>query len=216
MPTSFIQKLYEDFKSSGQYHLPAELMPPEKGYILTKWVRELFIHYQDEGIVARALDDLPPLKLSNQPGLNLSLQHIHKFIIGEQNLIPLEAKKNIVAAAIGHSSSQEAWEKIVPLLLHQWAGMNRETVQEEVSWKFSPVGEALWVITWFFMEREGIQPPKSTKHTCERFPYYTWTTAMGNENPGQISLWETDNCLCRWEWLANDLFYHWLQTDKAP
>ena len=93
MPSSFIQKLYEDFKSSGEYHIPAELVPPERGYIITQWVRELFIHYQEEGIVARALDDLPPLKLSNQPGLNLSLQHIHKFIIGEQNLIPLDAKK---------------------------------------------------------------------------------------------------------------------------
>ena len=215
MPSSFIQKLYEDFKSSGQYHLPAELVPPDKGYILTSWVRELFIHYQEEGIVARALDDLPPLKLSHQPGLNLSLQHIHKFIIGEQNLIPLDAKKNIVAAAIGHDTSQEAWKKIIPLLLHQWAGMNRETVQEEVSWKFSPVGEALWVITWIFMEREGVQPPRATQLTCERFPYYTLTIDKGNEVPGQFSLWEPDNCLCRWEWLANDLFYHWLQSANA-
>jgi len=216
MPSSFIQKLYEDFKSSGEYHLPAELMPPEKGYILTNWVRELFIHYQEEGIVARALDDLPPLKLSHQPGLNLSLQHIHKFIIGEQNLIPLDAKKNIVATAISHDSSQDAWKKIIPLLLKQCAGMSRETVQEEVTWKFSPVGEALWLITWVFMEREGVQPPRSTQLTCERFPYYTWTVDREKEVPGQFSLWEPDNCLCRWEWLANDLFFHWLQADKAP
>ena len=204
-----------ELATSKTYQVPAELVPPDKGYILTSWVRELFIHYQEEGIVARALDDLPPLKLSNQPGLNLSLQHIHKFIIGEQNLIPLDTKKNIVAAAIGHDSAQAAWKKNIPLLLKQFTGMSRETVQEEVSWKFSPVGEALWVITWFFMEREGVQPAKATRLTCERFPYYTWATGNGNETTGQISLWEPDNCLCRWEWLANDLFFHWLQSDKA-
>ena len=37
--------------------------------------------------------------------------------------------------------------------------MNRETVQEEVTWRFSPVGEVLWVLTWFFMEREEVVPP---------------------------------------------------------
>lgn len=216
MSSSLIQKMYEDFKSSGEYHIPMELMPPEKGYILTNWVRELFIHYQEEGIVARALDDLPPLKLSNQPGLNLSLQHIHKFIIGEQNLIPLDAKKNIIATAISHDSSQDTWQKIIPLLLKQCAGMSREMVQEEVTWKFSPVGEALWVLTWFFVEREGVQPPRTTRLVCQRFPYYSWAINEGSDISGQLSLWEPDNSLCRWEWLANDLFFHWLQTNMAP
>jgi len=67
-----------------------------------------------------------------------------------------------------------------------------------------------------FYGAEGVQPPRSTQLTCERFPYYTWTVDKGNELSGQFSLWEPDNCLCRWEWLANDLFFHWLQADKAP
>jgi hypothetical protein len=215
MASSLIQKMYEDFKSRGEYHIPKELVAPERGYKLTSWVRELFIHYQEAGIVARALDDLPPIQLSTQPGLNLSLQHIHKFIIGEQNLIPLDAKKYIVENAISPVSSQDAWQKIIPLLLKQCRGMSRETVQEEVTWKFSPVGEALWVITWFFMERECVQPPRSTRLICQRFPYYYWVMDEENGSPGQFSLWEPDNCLCRWEWLANDLFFHWLQADRA-
>jgi hypothetical protein len=28
------------------------------------------------------------------------------------------------------------------------------------------------------------------------------------------SLWLPDNQLCRWEWLAADLFYQWLQTGE--
>ena len=54
-------------------------------------MRELFSHYQAEGVVARALDDLPAIKLSSD--LNLALQDIHKFIISDLNLIPLEGKK---------------------------------------------------------------------------------------------------------------------------
>lgn len=214
MTTSLIQKLYEDLKNRGEYTIPPALLPPEKGYILIKWVYELFIHYESHGIVARALDDLSPIKLSSQPGINLSLQDIHKFIISDLNLIPLEGKKRIIENAIHYASSAEAWQHMVPLLLSQLNSLNRETVQEDLSWKFSPVGEMLWVITWFFMERESIQPPKPTQLICQRFPYYLWVTAAEGAGPVQQSLWEPDHPLCRWEWLASDLFYNWLQTQK--
>jgi hypothetical protein len=212
MAPSLIQKMHDDFKTRGEFHIPVELMPPAKGYILTNWVRELFNHYATAGIVARALDDLPAIKLSHQPDLNLVLQDIHKFIISDLNLIPLDAKKKILEHAVGHETSATAWQHIIPLLLAQLKGMGRETIQEEVTWKFSPVGEVLWVLTWFFMEREDVQIPKMVRLTCQRFPYYSWSGEKEEDIPGQQILWAPDNALCRWEWLANDLFLHWLQT----
>lgn len=211
---SFIQKIYEEFKTKGDFGIPPELLPPERGYLLIRWVRELFIHYDTEGIVARALDDLPTIKLSTQPGLNLSLQDIHKFIISDQNLIPLENKKKIIEFAIGLTSTGEAWHHIISILLSQFKGLNREMVQEEVSWKFSPSGEALWVLTWFFMEREAVEPPQSNWLICHRFPYYLWSTDGKGENSLRQSLWEPDNPFCRWEWLASDLFYSWINNHK--
>ena len=214
MASSLIQKMYEDFKARGEYSIPQELLPPEKGYCLNAWVRELFNHYQAEGIVARALDDLPAIKLSQQPDLNLALQDIHKFIISDLNLIPLEGKRKIIEQAVRHETGAEAWHHIIPLLLEQLQGMNRETVQEEVTWRFSPVGEVLWVLTWFFMEREEVVPPRSTRLVCNRFPYYTWILEKEGEPSVVQSLWLPDNPLCRWEWLAADLFYQWLQTGE--
>lgn len=206
--------MHEDFKTKGEFHIPAELMPPAKGYILTHWVRELFKHYAEAGIVTRALDDLPAIRLSHQPDLNLALQDIHKFIISDLNLIPLDAKKKILEHAVDHETSAIAWQYIIPLLLAQLKGMGRETIQEEVTWKFSPVGEVLWVLTWFFMEREDVQIPKMARLICQRFPYYSWRSEKWGDSSDQQILWAPDNALCRWEWLANDLFLHWLQTDK--
>jgi hypothetical protein len=214
MASSLIQKMYEEFKARGEYSIPRDLQPPEQGYCLTAWVRELFIHYQAEGIVARALDDLPAIQLSREPGLALALQDVHKFIISDLNLIPLEGKKKIIEQAAGHESSAAAWGSIIPLLLEQLRGMNREAVQEEVTWKFSPVGEVLWVLTWFFMEREKVVPPRATRLQCSRFPYYTWVLEKQGEPPVIQSLWAPDNPLCRWEWLAADLFYQWLQSGE--
>jgi hypothetical protein len=215
MGSTLIQKLHEEFKKQGAHTIPQEFVPPDNGYILTKWVHELFIHYKEQGIVDRSLDELPPIKLSMQAGLSLTLQNIHKFIISDLNLIPLEGKKNIIENATGHESSAAAWQAIIPLLLSQLQGLNRETVQEELSWKFSPVGEMLWVITWFFMEREAINPPAKIILVCDRFPYYLWVTEQQKEGSVQQSFWQPDNPLCRWEWLAMDLLLHWLQTNQV-
>jgi hypothetical protein len=215
MVTSLIQTIHEDYKKRGQCEIPQNLLPPQKGYILINWVRELFIHYETEGIVSRALDDLPPILLSTQNGLRISLQDVHKFIISDLNLIPLEGKKRIIQQAVHAHSSKKAWQQIIPVLLLQLHGMNRETVQEEVSWRFSPVGEILWVLAWFFMELENILPPSNTLLICDRFPYYMWVTEAKVEVGFKESLWQPDNPLCRWEWLAMDLFYNWLQAPPA-
>jgi hypothetical protein len=208
MGKSIIQKIYEDFKETKNFTLPQHLLPPEKGYNLIKWVQELFVYYQDEGIIVRAFDDLPPLKISSQCGLDTTIQDMHKFIISDLNLISLETRKTIVEHAISHPSSQEAWQKISPLLLERLMNMDDETVREDLTWKFSPIAEILWVVTWFFMEREEVIPPQSTYMTSNRFPYYLWLTEEKNQ-----SLWEPENPLCRWEWLALDLYNTWRKTN---
>ena len=132
---------------------------------------------------------------------------MHKFIISDLNLIPLETRKTVVEHAFSHTASQEAWQKISSLLLERLINMDDETVREELTWKFSPVAEILWVVTWFFMEREQVIPPQSTYLISNRFPYYQWLTEEKNQ-----SLWEPENPLCRWEWLALDLYNKWIKT----
>ena len=211
MASSLIQRMYQDFKSKGRYTVPKELLPPEKGYHIRSWVQELLLYYKEAGVITRTLADLPQIKLSNQSGLNITLQDIHKFIIGEQNLIPFETKKRIVENSIGYSSSNNAWQEVRSILVALLKDLGRDSVQEELSWKFSPVGQALWVITWFFMEREDIKPPADTCMICHRFPYYLWQNTDVKDNFLKQSLWEPDNPYCRWEWLAADLFYNWLK-----
>lgn len=206
MQKSIIKKIYNDFKATKKFVLPEYLLPAEKGCNLTNWVRELFIYYKAESIIARPFDDLPPLKLSNHSGLETTVQDVHKFIISDLNLMSFDIRKTIVENAVSHPSSLEAWQKIIPILSDQLKNMNNATVMEELSWKFSPVVEILWAISWFFMEREEVVPPPSTSCISNRFPYYVWLTE--EKTP---SLWEPENPLCRWEWLALDLYNEWIK-----
>jgi hypothetical protein len=210
MGKSIIQKIHMDFKETKNFTLPEDLLPPDKGYILLKWVRELFIYYQEEDIVVRAFDDLPPLKLSQQEGLDTTIQDVHKFIINDLNLIPLETRKSVVEHAVSHPSSQQAWQSIAALLLDHMRNHDKETAMEDLTWKFSPVAEILWVVTWFFMERENVVPPQSIHLISSRFPYYLWLTEEKKQ-----SLWEPENPLCRWERLALDLYDKWRNPKKC-
>lgn len=208
MPQSIIQKIHKEYKETKQITLPEDLLPLKKGYNLIKWIKELFLYYQEEGIIVRAFDDLKPLKLSNQSGLDITVQDVHKFIVSDLNLIPLEIRKTTIEHAISHPSSLEAWQKMAQLLLEQLQNLDDETVREELSWKFSPITEILWAVTWFFLEREEVTPPQSTYLISNRFPYYMWL----KEDKG-LSLWEPENPLCRWEWLVLDLYKKWSKNN---
>ncbi len=207
MQKSIINKIHRDFRKTGHFDLPEHLLPQEKDLIMVSWVRELFHCYHETGIIIRAFDDLPPLKLSTQAGLDTTVQDIHKFIINDMNLMPLETRKAIVKHSIAHSSSHSAWQQIIPLLLSQLKGLDNEEVLEALSWKFSPIAETLWVITWLFIERQKAVPPQSVHMTSHRFPYYLWLTDEKKQ-----SLWLPENPLCRWEWLALDLYKEWTKT----
>ncbi|MEI6125565.1 MAG: hypothetical protein WCQ99_03330 [Pseudomonadota bacterium] len=206
MPELTIKKIHEEYKNTKTFTLPEHLLPYAQGYNLISWAKELLLYYQQEDVVVRPFDDLPSLKISEQPGLAISVQDIHRFIISDLSLIPLETRKLLMTHAVRHSSSLEAWHHIAPLLLDQLEHREREIIMEELTWKFSPVAELLWVITWFFMEREAVFPPRGTHAEVHRFPYYVWLT-----EEKKLSLWEPEIPLCRWEWLAMDLYNEWMK-----
>ena len=86
---------------------------------------------------------------------------------------------------------------------------SRQSVAEELSWRFSPVAEILWALTWVFMEREQAAAPAGVRLACSRFPYYQWLT-----DDGALTLWAPEQPLCRWERLAFDVFERWQAENK--
>lgn len=210
MPTSIIKKMHEELITTKHFTIPEHLLPRTKGYNLMAWAHELILYYDQDGIVVHPFDDLPPLKLSQDAALETTIQDVHRFIISDVSLIPLETRKSLVTHAVRSGSSQEAWQKMVPLLLRELRHLDQDSIAEELSWKFSPVAELLWAATWFFMEREAVRPPTSLQLVTSRFPYYLWLTPESRQ-----SFWEPEEPLCRWEWLALDLYREWLKQSAA-
>jgi len=89
-----IKRIYKEFKDTKKFVLPDNLLPFEKGYNLAAWVKELFDYYREESIIVRPFDELPGLRLSKEEGLTLTIQDVHKFIINDLNLIPLDTREN--------------------------------------------------------------------------------------------------------------------------
>ena len=202
MDESVIKRIHAEFKDTKKFTLPDSLLPFEKGYNLVSWVKELFVYYRAEEIIVRPFDDLPGLRLSNEEGLTVTIQDVHKFIINDLNLISLETRKKVIGQAVSGANVQEAWENIVPLLLPFIKNLDKETLMEELSWKCGPVSEILWALSWIFMEREQVEVPDDISMVCSRFPYFQW------QAKGDIqSMWEPEEPICRREWLALDLYY---------
>jgi len=208
MDSLIIQKIYREFKDTKTFTLPPELQPCPRGVNLLRWMKQLADYYREQGIVVRPFDELPPLRLSAESGLETTVQDVHKFIISDLNLISADIRRQIFTHAVSHANARESWQYIAPLLSEQFEGLDRAGVVEELTWTFSPVAEVLQALTWFFMEREGVVPPEGTCMVSERFPYYRWGTAEGRQ-----SLWAPENRICRREWLAFDLYGKILSTD---
>jgi hypothetical protein len=201
MHKTIIQTIFEEFKQTRQVTLPGHLLPYEKGYNLVQWLGELFAYYCQEGIIVRPFDDLPPLRLSGEPGIETTVQDVHRFLINDLNLLSPEIRRETVEQSIGHGASAEAWERIAALLAPYLRKLDRETAREELSWAFSPVVEMLHALALIFMEREQAGPPDTVRMAMARFPYYLWLAPDGR--PG---MWAPESGLCRWEWLAMDLY----------
>lgn len=209
MKESVIKNIYIEFKEKKQFTLPAHLLPAQQGCNLLCWLQELLLYYENIDLVVRPFDELPPLRLSSQEGLGITAQDIHRFIINDLNLIPPRTRRTILEHAAAHGSADDAWLYVLPLLAAQLQGASKETVIEDLSWRFSPVAEILLALTWIFMEREQVTPPRGVRLVCDRFPYYQWLT----EN-GRLSLWEPEQPLCRWERLAFDVYEAWMAQGK--
>ena len=202
--TTRIYRLHQEWIETKKVSLPDDLLPGDRGYNLLAWARELLACYAADGIVVRPFDDLPEFRLSSAGTVSITAQDVHRFIISDVSLIPLETRRAMVEHAVRAASSRDAWEKIALLLLEQLRHEDEDTVRDGLSWKFSPVAELLWAATWFFMEREDVRPPASIHMVSHRFPYYLWMDADKRQG-----FWEPEEGLCRWEWLALDLYRRW-------
>jgi len=207
MGKTIIEKIHLEFKEKKRFTLPEHLVAPEQGYMIRDWIRELATYYREESIIVRPFDELPPLKLSQQDGIETAVQDIHKFIISDLNLIPMDIRKKIFQELADKPSPTEAWEAVTALLLDQLQKLDAGTVKEEMTWKFSPIAEILWALTWVFMEQEGVTPPKTIRMVTSRFPYYVWLSG-----DGKPAFWEPESPWCRWEWLALDLYTAWQKS----
>jgi len=203
MQSNAIEKLWHEYKDRRQISLPDHLCPAPRGCNLLPWARELFDYYRAHGVIVRPFDDLPPLRLSGEADITTTIQDVHRFILSDVNLVPLEVRRAVLQQACHHDATLEAWQHIRPLLLAYFQGMDQDAILEDLSWKFSPVAEVLWALTWLFLDREQIATPPAIRFVSRRFPYYLWLDADGRQ-----ALWEPDHHLCRWEWLALDLYRH--------
>ena len=209
MKEHIIKKIHIEFKETKQFTLPAHLLPAQQGCNMLCWLQELLRYYDEIDQVVRPFDELPPLRLSSQNGLGLTAQDLHRFIINDVNLIPPRTRRMLLSQAASHGSADDAWLHVLPLLAGLLQDASRETVKEDLSWRFSPVAEILVALTWVFMEREQVFPPQGLRLVCDRFPYYQWLT-----DDGRLGLWEPEQPLCRWERLAFDVYDTWLAQSK--
>jgi len=208
MGDPLIKKIYQEFKDTKKFTLPDALLPFEKGVNLVAWARELYTYYDEEAIVVRPFDELPPIRLSREETLPLTIQDVHKFIINDLNLIPVNTRKHIFAPVVASGSATDAWERTAPILVPLVSDMDRETLMEELSWQCGPISEVLWALSWFFMELEKVSVPDTIQMVCSRFPYYRW---QARENVQ--SMWEPEPPVCRREWLAFDLYNRVITQD---
>ncbi len=200
MPTPLIKKLHEIYLETKTVDLPPELLPAPSGFNLIAWTRELYEHYREEGLIVRAFDALPPLKLSAEEQISLRIQDVHAFIINDLNMIPMKTRRAVIGETLAHTHAEQAWKSISDILLESMRELDPDEMQQDLSWNYSPVSELLWVLSWFFLEMEGVQPPKTTSMRSTRFPYYHW-----DKEDGTASMWEPEIALCRPQWLAMDL-----------
>lgn len=201
MSDTLIGKIYAEFKETGKFLLPDHLLPPQQGYAIIPWARELFTYYRSAGVVVRPFDELPPLRLAATDRIGTTIQNVHAFLINDLNLIPSETRRAVIGCALEEEDPAAAWEKIAPVLAARYRDTDDETLRDELSWKFSPVAEILQALTWFFMERLSVTPPAQFEMASQRFPYYAWQ--QGDGSPG---FWQPEEALCRPEWLALDLY----------
>lgn len=202
---SRIQTLYEELVATRRITVPEDLQPRRNGYNLLAWARELIAYYDQYGVVVRPFDDLPQFRLSSDETISVTVQDVHRFIISDLSLIPLEIRRTLIEHATMSDSPFTAWESIAEMLVGYLQHAEEDIIREDLSWKFSPISELLWAATWFFMERQNIQPPPTVRLVSYRFPYYIWSSD-GNTH----GFWEPEIPLCRWEWLAIDLYRRWV------
>jgi hypothetical protein len=209
MPAPLIKKLHEIYLETKTVELPSELLPAPAGFNLIAWVRELYEYYREEGVIVRAFDVLPPLRLSADEQISARIQDVHAFIINDLNMIPMKTRRAVIGETLAHADAARAWSSIAAMLYDTIQELDADEVQQDLSWTCSPMLELLWALSWFFIEMEGVQTPKAVSMRSTRFPYYQWV-----KEDGTLSMWEPEEPLCRPQWLAMDLLRRRLESAK--
>jgi len=202
--------MHEELLATRRVTVPEDLQPRSNGYNLLAWARELIAYYDQHGVVVRPFDDLPRFRLSADETIRVTVQDVHRFVISDVSLIPLEIRRGLIERATRSEAPAAAWESIAEMLAGYLRHAEEDMLREDLSWKFSPVAELLWAATWFFMEQHNIQPPPTVRLVSYRFPYYVWSS-----DGAAHAFWEPETPLCRWEWLALDLYRRWLQRAEG-
>jgi len=206
MPVPLIKQLHQSYLETKTFDLPPELLPAPDGFRLIAWVRALYEYYREEGLIVRAFDVLPPLRLSAEEQISVRIQDVHAFIINDLNMIPMKTRRAVIGETLTHADAASVWQAAAPMLLATLKHLDPEDVQQELSWASSPVSEMLWALSWFFMEMENVHPPQAVRMSSQRFPCYRWTNSDASPSP-----WEPEEPLCRPQWLAMDLLRRRLQ-----
>jgi hypothetical protein len=207
MPITLIKQLHQSYLETKTITLPPELEPAPSGFRLIGWVHELYDYYREEGLIVRAFDVLPPLRLSAEEQNSVSIQNVHAFIINDLNMIPMKTRRAVIGETLAHADAATTWQAVAPELLATIKHLDVDDAQQELSWTASPISELLWALSWFFMEMETVEPPQAVRMAAARFPWYRWTTVDGSPSP-----WEPEVPLCRPQWLALDLLRRRMQA----
>jgi hypothetical protein len=200
-----LKELQEQFVRHGQIKIPEKLSPPAEGFRIVSWTRELVAYYRAEGVTGRALADLPGIGISGCARIRVTVQDVHEFVISDRNLLPLEVKRRVVEACADSGDASEVWKKVKEIVVGELKKMAEEDALEELSLRYSAVGEVVGLVTWFSLERLGVRIPKGTMMVAERFPYYWWAWS-GSGEVLEASLWEPEEPTCRVSWLILDVY----------
>ncbi len=206
-----LKELHEQFVGHGHIEIPEKLSPPEEGFRILSWTQEVVAYYRAEGVTGRALADLPGIRVSRSARIRVTVQDVHEFVISDRNLLPLEVKRRVVEACADSGDASEVWRKVKGIIVFELRKMAEEDALEELSLRYSAIGEVVGLVTWFSLERLGVRIPEGTMMVAERFPYYWWA-ARGSGEGLEASLWEPEEPTCRVRWLILDVYRSLLAT----
>lgn len=182
-----------------------------------------------EGEIERSLNERKVGRERVQSHLQhlLRARDIHRYAMSPPELTPL--KVAILEHLLFHRDPAGRWASIREFLAGRmemlcespWSGItaNLENYKQALTDRRGHLGRLLTLVAMFNLELEGeAAPDNAVIHFIKgQFPLYHWELGGLNGHGGQQVHgdsplgWQPENPLCRWEYLANDLFHFLLR-----